>query len=377
MGNIVDKYFDKKKKDIFEYSKIVNTMLKYDNNQIWNNEAEFNSFLKSTISYYVDNYYFKSLTDFEEYNEYLGPLVKCDDRFKTILVCAIDSIKEEFRVGNYKLSSYIITLIVYTSVVVDRFTYPYNKYQVTIKNVSNVIESMFKFIAFVKYESKPEKLKNITKLIRVNNNNERKFFNMTNTLNNDNSKNEYESIDNNSKYYKVLYKYKIEELDGYSERELRKYFKRVSDDLIILSFSLSSLTALKICMLNKDIKLLFPVNLEFYEKDSEINKLSNTLENKNVKSVIKLYASYNDTLEHKKVVRDLENAGFEIAINVEDASELSYSAFDGFKLVFVNEEFVSANKTNMDLWKENMEFVVKNKGEIKSELQMLDIKEEM
>ncbi len=377
MGKIVDKYFDKKKKDLFEYSKVVNTMLKYDNNQIWNNETEFNSFLKSTISYYVDNYYFKSLTDFEEYKDYLGPLVKCDDRFKTILVCAIDSIKEEYRVGNYKLSSYIITLIVYTSVVADRFTYPYNKYQVNMKNVSNVIESMFKYISFVKYESNDTKIKNITKLIRANNNSERKFFNMINSLNSEVSKNEYEQIGKDKKYYKVLYKYKIEELDSYSERELKKYFKRVSDELIMLSYNLASLTALKLLMLNKDIILLFPINLEFFEKESEINKLSDLLENKNVKNIIKLYVDYYEALEHKEVIRDLESAGFEIVANVSEATELSYSAFDGYKLGFVSDEFVSINKSNIDLWKENIEFVVKNKNEVISELQMLGIKEDM
>ena len=152
MANIVDKYFNKKKKDLYEYSKMINTLLEYKNDQIWTNDSEFNEYIKKIVNKYVEMYYFTSIEDFTNYKEYLGALVKCDDRFKTILVCAVDSIDEERKQGNYKVSAYIASLIVYTAVALNRFTYPYHNYKINITNVFSIIDAMFKNIDFVVYK---------------------------------------------------------------------------------------------------------------------------------------------------------------------------------------------------------------------------------
>ncbi len=379
MANLVDKYLNKKKKQIYEYCKLINELLSYDSNQIWKTPNELNDILKDVISMYVDKYYFKTLENFDEYNEYLGPLIKCDNRFKTILVCSIESIPKELRIENYKISSYIMTLIVYTGVILDRFTYPYNNYKVTTKNISSIISPMFNSVTFVKYNEDSKNIREITSLVKKNDNMEKKFFDSLNELNTKESRNEYIKIDGEGKFYKVDYKYEMPELNEYRTRDIEKYFRRIVDDLNLISYELATLTALKIKMLTKEITILFPVNLEFYSNEVEISKLSRIIENIEVKKIIKLYVNYSDYKKHSNVIRYLTNAGFSIALNFDDPIEVAYSLFSEIKVATVNKEFLELNKGNLVGWENIGTSLVEksiNINESISELQMLGLKEE-
>lgn len=378
MANIVDKYFNKKKKQIFDYCKSVNEFLSYDNNQIWKTEPELNEFLKNTISVYVDKYYFKSLEDFKDYDEFIGPLIKSDDRFKTILVCALENIPNNLRVGNFKISLYILTLIIYTSIVLDRFTYAYSNYKVNLTNVESIVEPMFNGVTFIKYEENHKKMKMLTNDIKKNDFLEKDFIDSLGELNSEVSKNLYEPIDKDNKYYKIIYKYDIPELKEFRKRDIEKYFKRIKDDLNCISYELATLAALKIKLLNKDITLLFPVSLSFYANEIELNKLIRIMSNAEVKKIIKLYANYDDYKKYPGVMRILSNAGFEVVINFEDSLEIPYGTFNEIKEVSINNDFGNFNKNNFNSWKESgIKFIEKTMVVNKSveELAMLGLRE--
>ena len=378
MANIVDKYFIKKKKQIFDYCKSVNEFLLYDNNQVWKTDSELNEFLKNTISSYVDKYYFTPLEEFEEYSEFIGPLIKSDNRFKTILVCALENIPNNLRIGNFKISLYIMTLIIYTSVVLDRFTYAYNNYKVNLTNVESIVEPMFNGVSFIKFNPDHKKMKMLTNDIKKNDFIEKDFIDSIGDLNSEVSKNLYEAIDNENKYYKVIYKYDIPELKDFRKRDIEKYFKRIKDDLNCISYELSTLSALKIKMLNKDINILFPVSLEFYQNEIELNKLVKIMGNAEVKSIIKLYASYDDYKKNPGIIRLLTNAGFGIVINFEDSLEVPYGTFNEIKEVTINHDFEDFNKGNINSWRESgTKFIQKTMVATKpvEELEMLGIRE--
>ena len=372
MANVVDKYFNKKKKDIFEYSKMINALLEYKNDQIWNTDSEFNEYIKKIIDRYVEMYYFKSIDDFSNYEEYLGALVKCDDRFKTVLVCAVDSISEEDKQGNYKVSTYIASLIVYTALALNRFTYPYHNYKINITNVFSIIDAMFKDIDFVVYNDSSKLRKEMVAAIKKNGGCEDKFFEYLDSLNNENSRNVYECIDDENKYYKVNYKYQIPEFKNYRQRDVSKFFKRIADDLNVLSYELTTISVLKSKLLNRDITFLFPANLEFYKKESEINKLVKVISNEEIKKSIKLLVNYDDYTKNKEMVRILLNAGFELALIFDSAEDVPYRTFNEIKFAVVPREFMVVNKGNMDSWNDN-EITFVTKGEIIKEYSELEI----
>ena len=372
MANIVDKYLNKKKKEIYEYAKAINNLLEYDKSQVWNNDSEFNTLVKATIDNYVSNYYFNPLNDFSDYNDYLGSLIKCDDRFKTILVCALNSTKKEDKKEKDKVSLYIVSLIVYTSIALNRFTYPYNNYKITITNVFTIMNVMFKNMDFIKYKDSSKLRKEITNLVKRNDSSESRFFEALNSLNNPFSKNLYETVDYENKYYIVRYKYEIPEFKNYRQKDVRKFFKRIKDDLNVLSYELTTLTILKSKMLNKDITLLFPVELEFYKKESEINKLVKVTSNEVIKNNIKLLVEYDDYAKNKEMIRILLNAGFKIALNFDNAFDVPYRTFNEIKTALVSPEFIKKNNGNMESWKESgVEFVIKS--DINNELDELKI----
>ena len=377
MANIIDKYFNKKKKEIYDYSRIINSLLEYNKDQIWSNDSEFNELTKSSINRYVDEYFFKSMDSFEDYTEYLGALIKCDDRFKTILVCTIDSIPEEKRIGNYKVSAYIVSLIIYTAVAINRFTYPYGRYKINVSNVYKIMDMMFKNIDFIDYKDNVKIKRELVLTLKKNAVNEKKFFEALNSLNTDTSKNMYEAVSLDNKYFKVNYKYKIEEFDKYRTKDVRKFFKRIEDDLNALSYELAALTILKAKTLNKDINLLFPASLDFYRKEAEINKLVKVTNNECIKNKIRLLVDYEDYYKNKEVVRIITNAGFELALDFNMNSDVPYRTFNEIKLALVPQEFLKTNKGNIDSWKESgVTFVIKSEvsNEI-SEMKLLGLEE--
>lgn len=377
MANIVDKYFTRKKKQLYDYCKMINEFLVYNDDQIWKSSSEFNELVKSTINEYIDNYYFKPMDNFENYNEYLGELVKCDNRFKTILVCSQKNLSNELKTNNYKVSLYIISLIVYTSVVLNRFTYPYNNYKISVKNVSSIIDPMFKNVSFITYKYSSKVNKELTYLIKKNDGLESRFFNSLNELNSEESKNIYECIDKNKKFYKIIYKYHIEGLDTYRDKDVEKYMKRITGDLNTISYELSTTCALKSRMRGSDITLLFPIKLDFYEKESEINKLFRVTSNGGIKDIIKFYIEYDDFKNHMGIIRILSNAGFKMALNYKDNRELPYGTFNEIKTATIENEFLEINKSNIESWKNNgVEFIIKENNEPISELEMLGLKEE-
>ncbi len=379
MANLVDKYLNKKKKQIYDYSKLINSFLSYHNSQIWTSPNELNDLLKDSISIYVDEYYFKSLDVFDEYSEYFTSLIKSDNRFKTVMISSIKAIPSELKNEYYKTSLYIISIIVYTSVILNRFTYPYNNYKINIKNIDSIISPMFKHIAFIKYNFNNKITKEIVSLIKKNNSIESRFIKALDELNIKESRNEYKQIDKNGKFYEAVYKYEIPELKEYRSRDVEKYFKRIMDDLNSISYELATTAALKIKLLNKDLTILFPIDLEFYSNEIEISKLSRIIQNKEIKDVIKLYIRYDDYKKHSNIVRLLSKFEFKVALNFEESIEVPYETFEKIKLAIIDKNFINVNKNNMNSWiQRDVLFVEKSINTIESinELKMLEFKEE-
>jgi hypothetical protein len=231
---------------------------------------------------------------------------------------------------------------------------------------------MFKDIDFVVYKDSSKLRKELVAIIKKNDNCEDRFFEYLDSINTETSRNVYEGIDSDGKYYKVNYKYQIPEFKNYRQRDVSKFFKRITDDLNVLSYELTTIAVLKSKLVNKDITFLFPADLEFYKKESEINKLVRVISNEEIKKKIKLLINYDDYSKNKEMVRILLNAGFELALMFDRAEDVPYRVFNEIKLAIVPREFMIVNKGNMDSWKEN-EITFVTKSEIVKEYKELEI----
>ena len=163
MTNIVDKYLNKKKKDLLEYSKLLYELIEFSGKEeIFENISSFSELAKASINNYVDKYFYYLVEDFSAYDDYLGSLKKCDNKFKTVLVSTIDSIEDELSNKNNKIPVYIVSLIIYISVMLNRFTYPYIKYKINVKNISTIIDIITKDVSFVNVNQDADIKKELT-----------------------------------------------------------------------------------------------------------------------------------------------------------------------------------------------------------------------
>lgn len=377
MANVVNKYFAKKKKQIYDYCKLISKMLIYENNQIWQTQSEMNELLKESISVYINKHYFKPLNNFEGYEAYFKPLIRCDDKFKTILVCNIENIPDEIKNSRALPSIYVLSLLIYTSVILNEFTHPYNDYKVNTKNVKNVITSMFASVSFAKYEENSSVIREIVSLLKKNQNLEKRIFESFDSLNSDISGNVFEPIDSKFEFYKIIYKYDIPELEEYRARDVKKYLKKIADDLGCISYELSTISALKAKMLSKDINLLFPIDAAVYTKESEINKLLKIVSCQEIRKSIKFYLNYEDFKKNNEIIRAINSSGIEMVYDMKGDAEVPYAAFNTIKAALIDSLFLEKNKRNSELWEnDGVKFIERKRNESVSEFVMLGLEEE-
>ena len=51
--SVIDKYVEKKKKDLLEYAKILETLITLEENKMWKNKSEFSNICKDVIAIYA------------------------------------------------------------------------------------------------------------------------------------------------------------------------------------------------------------------------------------------------------------------------------------------------------------------------------------
>ena len=56
--SVIDKYVEKKQKDILDYAKILESIITLQDNKMWNNKSEFVIRCRDIIGLYAKEYYF-------------------------------------------------------------------------------------------------------------------------------------------------------------------------------------------------------------------------------------------------------------------------------------------------------------------------------
>lgn len=368
MSDSIEKYLNKSKNDLNTILSNLETNIEFLDNELWNSYDEISDTIKDIINIYYDKYYLYTSNDYSKIDKYIKFNNKINRKLKTILLSIIDyyeSINEGNKIKACEGSILYLTILIYLSIVL--YEKDFNLID-TPKKIEKVINNIIDNFARIRFKSEKDLvllISNIKKIILENNN----FNDYINSLNSDESHNDYICVNKDSNFYKIIYEYNIKELNDYEDRDINIVNEKMNIGSILtkISYNIAYYTMFKLMKNGKDLIMLLPIRKKDL-LDEEIRKYifsHSDLINKNMKFLI----NYNELAGDYEFVNLMKADQIDVFIELNEPIETdNYNMFMDISNVVVPEEFLSINDKYVEIWKDmNMNFVVKNLGERLSE----------
>lgn len=348
MANITGKYLNKIRKDIIEYAEAI---LEY----IYPSPSKYKPLVKNIVRRYVENYYYQPEIEFTPLEEYFPNYMKINLTLRYLLLSTYEYHLEEHSLKKFKenLNFYMtICLIIWIANEINKLINPLSEkvdYKIITKKSIEMINQVF---PFTKEKSLILITENLNNLIKENFKVGNNFFKI---MGDNRIYNEFHYIDTLDKYYEVVYKYSIEDIDKFRKNEVEELIKNkgIIDTFTCISLELLTLTILKLQLLNKKHTFLFKLNLDFYKQSKNIEFLHKLTEIKEIKNNIIFIADYEEYMANRNFIGDIKMAGFTLALdNIPAVEYKNYNIFADSKIVFVTEKFLEINHHFVPIWKE-------------------------
>lgn len=350
--SIIDKYVSKKKKDLLEYAKILESLISVNDNKWWQNKKEFSVIAKEIIEIYADAYYFQNNLHKENPIEYLN------DNINFVLKSIIEYSKKHNLMNNIKIwrnETFLASVIICTSCYVDF--------------ASNVVDGDFKdtkdkFKYLLSYLRK-------TSILLIKDN---KYFvndlfdalkknisedeKIVSDLLSDDYYNEYKMISNNPSMYEVIFHYNILELSKYDEVLVKKILKEYDNKLMEVSYELLTVTILRELISNR-VMNHYVINIDNAMKKVGIIRM---FDNNYLKEFVSIKVLLDDEVKYNNIIKSYKDIGFNIIYEVTSSEEIDPTTLADGTTLLVSREFLAGNKNNEEAFKKmDIKLIVKNK----------------
>ncbi len=257
-STLLNKYLIKKKKDLLEYAKILESLITLENNTLWKNKSEFNLYAKEVINNYVNDYYFDNNIHRD------NPIEYSNDNINSILKSLIVYCKENNKLAllnDNKNETFLLSVIVTTSAYLDIATNIVDgNYYDTKAKFKYLLEYFQKTNILKVYINNSRLISSLFEKIRSNRSSDEKFFNSFEELE---IKNNY--LKEND-YYQVDFEYKLKGI--YDNNLIMKIKKNYEDTLKEISLELLEVRLIKELITNNE------VNKYLIKVDKDLNKES-------------------------------------------------------------------------------------------------------
>ena len=173
--SVIDKYVEKKKKDILEYAKILESLITLEDNKMCNNRTEFSAECKEIIAIYADKYYFLNNTHRDNPIEYLNDNI--NNILQSIIeYCKTDTEKQKM-LNELKNETFLLSVIICTSCYLDIATNVIDGNFPDTKNKFKYLLSYLKKTKILKvYASDRIRINDLFDAIKKNAKEDGKFF---------------------------------------------------------------------------------------------------------------------------------------------------------------------------------------------------------
>lgn len=361
MNDSINKYLSISKDNLNTILLNLENNIEFTENDLWNNNKEFEEIIKNITNIYFDKYYLYGSNDFKIIDKYITFKNKINRKLKTIILAIIDyyTSKSLDNIFNEKENSILyLTILIYLSLTIYDSNFNDIDTPKKIEKVINNIIDNFQNIRFKREKNLPTLIDNIKDIIIKNNN----YINIINSLSNNNIKNNFIRINEETNLYKVICEYNIEELNNYELIDIDIVNKKMNILSIInnISYDLLYYTSFKILRKGIDKLLLFNIKKEYFNDESIRNYILNR--NELVNNKIKFLLDYDDIKDDYDFINLINELNLDIYIEVNKTFETNnYNMFMDVKNIIVTEEFLSTNEKYIEIWKDmNINFIIKD-----------------
>ncbi|MDE6284129.1 MAG: hypothetical protein K2M17_00060 [Bacilli bacterium] len=355
-NSVIDKYLAKKKKDLLEYAKILESIIAIEKNNLWSTKLEFSGIAGGVIGAYVDDYYFDNSVHRD------NPVEYSNDKLNSVLKSLIKYCKEledKTLLQDKKNETFLLSAIICTACWVD-----------IVSNVADGdfvdVESKFKYLLqylqktnILKVDAQNDKvIQMLFEKIKESVVKETEFFTL---FESEISYNQYKCITSEPEYYLLSYHHEVAGLDAFDSKMVREIEKEFEDTYLEISYELLAIELLKEWLGNGDVRhFLIPISESALKKPSLFGSLYHSF----LKSQVKILVPYEMNSDHKEEINILETLGYSILYEYKGNDEVSAKTFLRNLEVLVSKEFYNKNEDKMLSWNsQGVHFVIKNDNE--------------
>ena len=354
--SVIDKYVEKKQKDILDYAKILESIITLQDNKMWNNKSEFVIRCKDIISLYAKEYYF------DNNNHRNNPIEFCNDNVNLILKVILESFKSKNESDSLKTQKnevFLLTIILCTAIYLDISTNVIDGNVTDTKNKFKYLLQYFQKIQILKvYVNDRIRINDLFDLIRKNNKEDIKVFEL---FSDNNYKNIYIPYTITPSYYLVNFQYHVDGLENFDKNMVSKVKKNYLPKLLNISFNLLSIDLLKELISNREMKIYL---IKMNDLLNKKNNLFKVFDNELLKKYIKVIIPFEKELDYADGIKELEKLKIPVIYEYSGTDHAKDGIFTYDLEIITNNTFLTNNEDNKMLWEKNgIKFVTKNMEE--------------
>ena len=352
--SVIDKYVEKKKKDLFEYTKILEEIISVEDNKLWKNKEEFKGLAKGIIEKYANVYYFENNTNRD------NPIKYSNDNINNVLKSVIEYFKDSNNLAVLKANkneTFLLSVLITTSCYLDFACNVVDGDYLDTKNKFKYLLLYLKKTNILKvYNNNKVSINALFDQIKRNIKEDEKAFLY---FKNEECTNKYYLYTGDPLYYKFDFYYKIPGLEEYDESLVKDIYKKYEAKLLEMSYELLTVDILQELVSNREmINYLVPVN-KILNKKPNLLKIFN---NGYIKSYMKLLVNINEEAEYNDLLNEARKLGIKIIYEYDGVENVNSDIFTYDMEIIVRREFIDNNEENKYEWnKNNIKFVIKNK----------------
>ena len=348
--SVVEKYITKKKSDILDYAKILESIVSIQDNKMWDNKKTFTKYSKDIIDIYAESYYFDNNSNRN------NPILYSNDNINFVLKSIIEFFKknnEPQKIKEWKNETFLLSVIICTACYVDIATNIVDGSFQDTKNKFKFLLNYFKKTELLQVFDDKFLINSLFEKVKKNTSMDIKYIEL---LNGKSAHNKYQVYTYDPLFYKFEFEYTIPGIEE-KDKEIAKNiaadyvtkFKEISFDLLCNEILLR--------LISNDQMGTYLIDAdEVLAKKPGLLKIFN---NRYYKDYVKLFVNYEDDALYIPLTSNYLNSGGKVLYHYDKTEAVVDNFFTSDMDVLVSEEFMKNNQENIEKWKNNkVNFIV-------------------